>query len=484
MDYSEPATFMKGTDFKQEHVQVLSLFADCLEFSGPQSNGWLLVPNDAEEWQGSEPLTPQLSREWYSILLRKYRDDCARTFDAKGLFYALKLVHDRGDFDSINMLLDFVPDQRSYTELLSGDFFGRPFEYFLRDCFLVHEALLERVPNLRVFGKETPTSRSLRFSAIFLEWRSTIQGLYPNINSLIDKELTERHAPSLSGWDHDTLGALWALDFKEWPHFEVSYAADETACSYCGARGLMCDIEDTRCMLEPWWEELKHHVRTRSCLCSKREWLQNDHEPENHDHGLYEDMLDEFDDNDKQGGQGNTPSLGETSTLTDGTIDDSPGDSPDETGSFARVVSRHSADGASPSIQSEGSTGYCSDSSCETDSDLPFELVLRAYYAIYGPWKGEYNPGQCFCFRCFAKLEGWDIEFPPDETSSERSDESEADDTSSQSSDYDDDQEGESDVSDDSDEGDEVDTGNDCNALEAQKEAEAKEEHVDPMGVD
>jgi hypothetical protein len=40
-------------------------------------------------------------------------------------------------------------------------------------------------------------------------------------------------------------------------------------------------------------------------------------------------------------------------------------------------------------------------------SDLPFEILLQKYYALYGPWI-KHEPGEFFCAWCFSEREGWD----------------------------------------------------------------------------
>lgn len=46
----------------------------------------------------------------------------------------------------------------------------------------------------------------------------------------------------------------------------------------------MLDIQNKGYMLEPWWEEVKHRIRIRTCLCSKQEWLRDGRPPESHTH--------------------------------------------------------------------------------------------------------------------------------------------------------------------------------------------------------
>ncbi|KAL4883937.1 hypothetical protein BJY04DRAFT_183537 [Aspergillus karnatakaensis] len=167
-NHHTPETFIQGTAFRQGHIQVLSLFRDCIEFSEPNCNGWSLLAIEAEGFDGSERFTPQLAHEYYSTLIQCYRGEISRTLNVSSVWYDLFLADQGSDSLSINKILDFVPDQKGYTEIVSDDLTQMSFNEYLGDCFMVLEILTERGADIQaIFGGETPTSRSLRFSPLF-----------------------------------------------------------------------------------------------------------------------------------------------------------------------------------------------------------------------------------------------------------------------------------------------------------------------------
>ncbi|RAQ73362.1 hypothetical protein COH20_004757 [Aspergillus flavus] len=447
-----PETFIGNSTFRHEHVAVMYLFADCLEFSQPTSNGWILLTHENDIHEDREPFAP-VAHEYYSLLLRKYREDLTRTFDDHGLLYALRLASERDDIVSIKFLLDFVPDQQRYTEITSGYAFGEPFESILSDCFLVHEALIDRGADLRAFNGETPTARSLRSSLLFFRWSSTVRAWYPDINRLVSDELTERHPPSLNGWNRETLLDLWSIQpIQRPPNRRLDQGdfiyPDEVECCNCGLEARMLDIQNKGYMLEPWWEEVKHqHMQDT----------------------LNEDEYDAYQTQNSEAAPSRQSAESRVGLCTDAR---------DKRGNGEQPAAPHAAESVIADTKSQPDADFSDSSIDETDSNLlylPFELVLQDYYNLYGPWSGYYRSGEIFCLRCFANLESWDSLLFPDDTRSQLTDNVEDGDSSQRSTDC---------AQDENHESDPVNEYFAYSEPEEETGAAEEEEYIDPLGID
>ncbi|KAL4883936.1 hypothetical protein BJY04DRAFT_183533 [Aspergillus karnatakaensis] len=223
-----------------------------------------------------------------------------------------------------------------------------------------------------------------------------------------------------------------------------------------------------QCLLEPWWEKVKHHIRTRACLCSEQEWTRDGRNQESVSHDSDECRAEHRGQAIATSQDGSRPRHGISVCVSAGSSDE---------------INALQFDPESPSTKSitrntpyEHVSRSDRDSDYDDDSEMPFELLLRGYYELYGPWKGDYGPEEYYCLRCFARVEEWDTSLLDDDTYFMYSDSSEEEDTSEWSTG--------SEEQDDSGL-DTQEASNACSEVETESEDEDEEDEcVDPMGVD
>lgn len=391
-------------------LETLYLFGDCIDFSDPGADGWNLLAGNEDNSRFTQ--YPQFTRDWFSFLLNKFREESASSADYSSLWYALYWAGHRKGIDDMNLILEFDTQrdiQAFYTAM----------NYVDGGCSLIlYQVLAEKGIDIRdKFHGETPTSQSLRVSTLFFSWRDDARLLYPNIDCLIERELSKERAPSLRGWSFDLLRDLFVLDKPEsqkidnfWSDFQP---LDEIECNECNHSVRVCDIvDDLGCIIEPWWEGLKYTVKSRECLCSMSSWVQDGRDAneiihhschfENTDSGNNSQLEDssKISENHQEvsGIQSAENQDTGSKTASDESDDDSFYDSElglDRSNSLIREVN-------SPSqhcpVHRLGDT-------------YPFLLWVEYCYKKHGGWRDEYLPSEYYCFLCLALREGWDANY-------------------------------------------------------------------------
>jgi hypothetical protein len=157
-----------------------------------------------------------LVRDCLSFLLQRYRAQATDTVNRDALWHALSFTYQTANYSSMNIILEFDPGLRSYTESISSSSKADTFEtfmFYMAENLFAHQVFNDRGIDLAAqFGGETPTSRSLRFSCMFFGWRHAARFATSDVRRLLEQEASQGAVLSLQGWRFDTLRDLFSIE--------------------------------------------------------------------------------------------------------------------------------------------------------------------------------------------------------------------------------------------------------------------------------
>jgi hypothetical protein len=355
---------------------LLLVFEDCIEFSEERSDGWeLLGLTD----RGVDAPMTTIVRDCLSVLLQRYRTYQTDIIFRDAIWHALSSAYQTANYSCMKIILEFDPGLRSYTECVSNsselDIFGQ-FMFYMTENLFAQQVFIDRgIDLVTKFGGETPTSRSLRFSCIFFGWRHEARFASPDVERLLVQETSEGTILNLQGWHPDTLRDLFELEptaqlTQDYGEARLDLHGAEPSCTHlgCSKSAPAYGIAYHGIIVEPWWEKLKHLVKSGMCHCSMQEWVHDTRQ----DNGLCH----------------NHPNRG---TIGDFGIPE---------------MEDHGAAMLTHGLVARGPRGYAQ----ETNKNALAALRIEHYYIKYEGFRHEYQPQQYWCFHCLACREGWELD--------------------------------------------------------------------------
>ncbi|KAL3478490.1 hypothetical protein BJX99DRAFT_256387 [Aspergillus californicus] len=397
-----PLFFLQDRHFGKTTFELLSLFKDGIEFCDIAADGWFLLAL-LNNWDPKDNFASQNIHAWLSFLLAIFWTETTVIVNDYLVMFVLFMASSRKDLDNIKMILNFDPKKENFTYLLSDPDAQL---YLMKDvkcCFLALQFFIDSGIDFQpTLGRETPISRLLRFSTDFFNCTGDIRLLASDANSVFQREISERRAPSLQGWFSDTLGDLFLLSLSHWAHIEHQYAVNlklPRQCLGCGLIEKPPTFETWKqLIIEPWWEELKHSIKARKCICINGELVYDSRDPSRFIHdGCDMDTA--------------SPNAGnKTDDLHHASIDcRAESDPQDDTNSNdGYQTAEEIVDGPSDD-EDTSKEGLCGCPRCQPDF-VSFGLLIEHYYESSGGWLYYYEPREFYCFYCLAEMEQWDIE--------------------------------------------------------------------------
>lgn len=412
-------------------MELLFLFDDCIEFSGPTSDGWhvLMTIGDSAASFGKE-------RKYYeelSFLLRKYRAELIDYIDKSAIYYFLFQSLILADVEEISLVLDFHPEAVVFTQEGGWPIIHSGICQNTRTAIM--QLLVDRGANLhQISSGETPTSLSLWFSGMFFAWRDQLSILYRDLEDFAKKETSEIHYPlSQELWSLDTLHDLFSLspteEFKN--TINTCHKLGQYHCHICSNQEFFTEVVGSIGIIEPWWEQLKYYVKTRQCICCMLDDLEN--------WGYcFLDSLQQNKYNSADPGE----YLGENRKTDPQICSVCP--QCRRLGQICLVCSKCGRLHPNNSNRDPELKEAMTDESIDPKI-LPHERgsvehthmrwrSIEHFYLQHGRWKNKYEPGEYFCFQCLAKLEDWNID---DKSGDEDSEDSSSSESGSESEDSD-----------------------------------------------
>ncbi|KAJ0414726.1 hypothetical protein BJY00DRAFT_294614 [Aspergillus carlsbadensis] len=397
-EYDEtPASQLRNGKFTDRVFDMLLLFEDCIGFWDQSSDGWdLLRLCDV----GADLPMPTLVRDCLSFLLQRYRAQAVDTINRNALWYSLHSTNMTANYSAMKILLEFDPGLRSYTESISRSSEGSTFNLFMvymRENLFAQQVFIDRGIDLVAhFGGETPTSRSLRFSCIFFGWREGVHFVSLDLGRLLQQETSKGTMLSQQGWRFDTLRHLFLIQPTARLSDNYAEARRDThiydpSCMRpeCYESEPAYDIQYHGLIVEPWWEELKHLVKSGEGHGSMEQWVQDTSrriKPWRKMKRFHGARLTNSDDDDGGGGALET-SVHDQDTPIDSSVESSP------------LEGSHT-----PSSKPNVAAG----------------LRIEHYYIKYNGFLHKYVPQEYWCFHCLAAREAWELDegwVPPPEVS-------------------------------------------------------------------
>lgn len=422
---------------------MLLLFDDCIDFAGCDiPAGWYCMLGQHLRYL-CRP-NNKLSHYYSSVswLARKYKnvepDDGIN--QSKFVFIATFEYPGTKSLKPVLRLLEMNPGAISDAREFSGQSFfhhlalsgGRFYGYNnVQDSQLMK--LVDRGGNMQqvCFG-ETPTSRSLWFSCLSGSWWALLHTYFgEGIHAHWQRETSEFGLPlKEDGWSPSTLKDLFGLPLRlefrrtfidAWRGFNIGLFG------FCDS----CQGLDVPAVIEPWFEELKHRIKTESCICLT---IANNVRPEYLEFEVDNPSNDDLGQIDAR----------ERRVEADG---DS-GTSPDPEGSPHGLLNGHQQHHRRPKIclscryclgngrceymldPQPHATKVCGDNRAVED-DPNFQLqrafprnstmdflaenlseirgaILTAFHKHQlSRWRNKYSSGNLYCIHCLGKYEGW-----------------------------------------------------------------------------
>jgi hypothetical protein len=396
--YSTPLSLIRPAKYFKAARDMMLLFDDCIDFDGPMSDGWNMVTmiDFDDETAISEH---RFIHDILSTLFRKFHRESTDCVYAEGIQYCLSFAVSRFDMESIRLILDFDPKAVGYAHDTNDESFEPPVHLVVSLPNIYHEILellLDRGADIHaIFRGETATSMSLWFSRGFFIWHERLRMIYQDLEEFIRRETSAKYVLGQANWRHDTLCDLFAL--KPTETFKNNYYSDyDSIYHFCLRCSKFDDFRsaDEEGFVEPWWEEIKHRVQNRQCICSLlSRWMVYSEDPSS-------DSLCRW-----------CRELG-MKKVYEG-----------EDSGFHAAVSDSNENFDGNDNQSE-LYGLCK------RREYTLLSLECFFYRQNGRWNREYLPGACFCFTCLAKLEGWEIDSDTEVSDEEGSDRDSSEDDS------------------------------------------------------
>jgi hypothetical protein len=382
--------FRSNGESDPEVMRLLYLFDDCIDFSELTSDGWTLV--EATEFDlDNRRAQHQVIHGVLSFLLRKFRTETTDYVNVGALRYGLAFAIERSDIESVRSILDFDSKVVNYVDRICEE----PVMHVVTIPGDFNIEILRLLVNKganphAIFCGETPTSVALRFSRVFFQWRNYLKILYQELDDFILREASVGYPLSQAEWRSDTLRDLFSLESTErFRDLFYPYSSDHGKCDRCFGVGEL--FYGYTGMVEPWWEELKHQVKTEQCICS---------------------MLDGLFVEPREAKEGSMIGAGEC-TGQESKIDP-------RVCSFCRLPVCRVLSRNKPCQDSKHNEAISADLVDRNDAQhepdpYPFlrgnrnlwKLSLKHFYRQQGRWRKEYEPGKYYCYECLARLEGW-----------------------------------------------------------------------------
>ncbi|KAL3462752.1 hypothetical protein BJX64DRAFT_136369 [Aspergillus heterothallicus] len=282
---------------------MILLFRDYIEFDNYCCDGWSLLSNfDRKVWNRD---TFECLRFLVQIARAAYKED--EIFHNLHAWEALARAYKRGDSRSIRTILELNPCAKVHVygdRALDVALDARMF--YCRDNPLIRQYFLDRELNFFTeVDNGTPASKAMRFASVFFAWHSLIRNIpeSPDLDCLVRQEISDSNPLSLQKWKSYTLHAMFELDAST--QIVNTYARSRefgnVSCAKkdCSVSEPAHRLHDNRVIVEPWWEELKHRIKTEKCICSMQTFVNDHRDPGFFSHtpdcadynvGLYDEM--------------------------------------------------------------------------------------------------------------------------------------------------------------------------------------------------
>ncbi|KAL3444690.1 hypothetical protein BJX65DRAFT_310689 [Aspergillus insuetus] len=376
---STPTSLLRCLDTTTKPLDLILLFRDCIEFDNPHSDGWLLL-SSFDCMDGRSDFQAIFECLWFLVqIARAATNEELQEFDNQYAWDALARAYRRGDDKSIQTILEIDPCAKSYVD---GD---RPLDaaldariFYCRDNSLIRQYFLDRELEFIIeIENGTPASKAMRFASVFFAWRFDMMDISesPDLDCVVRQEISDSTPLSLQKWKSHTLHAMFDLDastelINTYLDGDPDFGNVLCAKKNCSVSEPAHLLHDNRLIVEPWWEELKHRIKTEKCIC----WMHNfvtdhrdlelfSHTPDCADHNM--DLYDEME-----------PSA-DCSAIRRGGMGDS--------FNISTEVAKHG-----PIAEVTSWFSYC--------------------FSKYGGLRCTYKPQEYYCFDCLAQREGWDLE--------------------------------------------------------------------------
>lgn len=358
---------------------MILLFQDCIDFYGAHSDGWDLL--SSFDGMDSRP-DPQATFECLFFLAQNLR--AARPYGEERLsnpyaWDALVRAYMRRDDKSIRTIIEIDPCDKGHFAIdgaLDAALDARMF--YCRDNSLIQQYFLDKEWNLTtIIGGETPASGTIRFASVFFAWRFYMEDIKPrfDFDFIISQETSDNKPLTLQGWNWHTLYDMFFLGASTQlanPYLDEDAEFGNFSCAKedCPVSEPAYLLHDNRVIVEPWWEELKHRIKTEKCICTMLDFVTDPRDPEDfihtpdcvdHNMDLYVDL---------------EPSAGCSATRRD---------SKDSSSNTSMEVAHYG-----PLTEVTFWFNYC--------------------YSNYGGLRCMYKPQDYYCFDCLARREGWELE--------------------------------------------------------------------------